>query len=197
MYLFKIHSSPLGNVQYCSVPSGEAFLQIRKSTVIGFGGSSTGRGIFTLKPIPPGTWITSYAPTAPFHLARSTSSSDYILRTVRNNTAVQVDGALCPLGLGKIIQDGSFPLIIAQEKFGSLVKSRLNCEWVNREGEIWFKSTRAIRAGEELFTRYTRDNSYWTVQYTSEQLQAIKTALMSAPGSSLEDAERVIRRIKL
>lgn len=150
-----------------------------------------------MKPIPPGTWITSYAPTAPFHPARSTSSSDYILRTVRNNTTVQVDGALCPLGLGKIIQDGSFPFIIAQEKFGPLVKARLNCEWLNREGEIWFKSTRAISAGEELFTRYTRDNSYWTVQYTLEQLQIIKTALMSTPGSSLEDAERVIRRIEL
>ena len=113
--LCKIHRSPYGNVQYCSVPSGDAFLQIRKSTVVDFGGSSTGQAVFTVKPITPDTWITSYAPTAPFHQARSTNSSDYILRTVRNNVTVQVDGALCPLGLGQVIQDGSFPFIIAHK----------------------------------------------------------------------------------
>ena len=50
-----------------------------------------------------------------------------------------------------------------------MVKARLNCEWLNRDGEIWFKSTRAINAGEEFFTQYTLDNLYWTVQYTTQQ----------------------------
>lgn len=165
--------------------------------MVGFGGVSTGRGVFTLKPIPPNTWITSYAPTAPFHPATPYSSSDYVLKTIRNNVAMEVDGALCPLGLGKIIQDGSFPFTVAREKFGQLVKARVNCEWLIRGGEIWFKSTRAIRAGEELFTRYTHDNSYWTMQFTSEQLGFVRTALMSAPGNTLEDAESIIRSIHL
>ena len=149
--------------------------------MVGFGGVSTGNGLFTLKAIPPNTWITSYAPIAPFHPAASQcSSSDYVLKVIRNNVALEVDGALCPLGLGKIIQDGTFPFVFAREKFGHLVKARINCEWLIRGSEIWFKRTQTIRAGEELFTRYTHDNFYWTAEFTSEQLGFIRTALISA-----------------
>ena len=92
---------------------------------------------------------------------------------------------------------GTFSFVFAREKFGHHVKARINCEWLIRGSEIWFKSTQTIRAGEELFTRYTHDNFYWTAEFTSEQLGFIRTALISASENTLKDAESIIRNIHL
>ena len=183
--------------KYKTIETGEAFLQIRPSTVIGVGGHSTGNGVFTIKKIPDSTWITSYAPLAPMRTGRHHPPSDYILKTTRNGKEVEVDGSLCPLGIGQIVQDGSFPFCLAQEKYSSLMKSRVNCEIGDRDGEIWLKTTRTIDPGEELLTRYSHDNSYWSLQFLSHHLQAIRNALLGASGSSLLEAETVIRSINL
>lgn len=183
--------------KYSAVPTGEAFLQIRTSRVVGFGGRSTGNGVFTLKEIPALTWITSYAPLAPICTGsgRNHPPSDYILRTRRHDIEMEIDGSLCPLGIGRIIQDGSFPYCLAQEKFSALVRSRVNCEIVDRDGEIWFRSSRIINAGEELLTRYSHDNSYWSLQFSTSQIQVIRNALLTSRDGSLAEAEAIIRSL--
>lgn len=122
---------------YKTTQTGEQFLQIKQCRIVGISGSSTGLGLFTLKEIPQNTWITSYAPLAPIRLGHGHESSDYIIKTIRDGCEVEVDGKLCPLGLGQLVQDGSFPFILAPEKFSPLIKSRINCELANRDGEIW------------------------------------------------------------
>lgn len=193
--MYNLHSS-LQN-KYRAVPTGEAFLQIRLSEVVGFGGSSTGNGVFTLKEIPELTWITSYAPLAPVRTGRNHAQSDYILQTRRNDKEVEIDGSLCPLGIGRIIQDGSFPYCLAQEKFSALIRSRVNCGIADRDGEIWFRSTRTIHAGEELLTRYSHDNSYWSLQFSRPQIQAIRNALLTAHDGSLVEADIIIRSLDI
>lgn len=182
---------------YKTLETGEAFLQIRPSMVIGVGGQSTGNGVFTMKKIPESTWITSYAPLAPVRIGRHHAPSDYILKTTRNSKEVEIDGSLCPLGIGQIVQDGTFPFCLAHDKFSSLIKSRVNCEIGDRDGEIWLRSTRAIGPGEELLTRYSHDNSYWSLQYSKQDLQAIRNALLSSSGGSVVEAETIIRNINL
>lgn len=183
--------------KYTAIQTGESFLQIRMSRVVGIGGSSTGNGVFTLKDIPANTWITSYAPLAPIRSGRNHAQSDYILKTRRNDKEVEIDGGLCPLGIGRIIQDGSFPYCLAQEKFSALIKSRINCEIADRDGEVWFRSTHQINAGEELLTRYSHDNSYWCLQFHREQLDTIRVALLSANSSSSIEADNIIRSLDL
>jgi len=161
--------------------------------VVGLGGCNTGNGIFTLKAIPVDTWITSYAPFAPIRRGSNHPHSDYIIKTIRNQTEVEIDGSLCPLGIGKIIQDGTFPFCLAPEKFSSLIKARTNCAISDREGEIWMKSTRTILAGEELLTKYSHDSSYWYLQFSSAQIQAIRQALLTSPSASLSDAQAIIK----
>lgn len=77
------------------------------------------------------------------------------------------------------------------------MKSRVNCEIGERNGEIWLRSTRPIEAGEELLTRYSHDNSYWSLQYSAQQLGAIRRALLDSPDGSIAEAETVIRNIDL
>lgn len=178
---------------YKTVETGEAFLQIRPSIIVGIGGHSTGMGLYTLKKIPENTWITSYAPTAPVRLGQNQSQSDYVLTTVRDSCKVEIDGKLCPLGLGRIIQDGSFPFALAPEKFSALIKTRLNCQWANRDGEIWFKSTRTVLPGEELLTRYSHDNSYWNMQFSDKELHCLRQALLSSTDGSLSEGEIILR----
>ena len=62
-----LHNSFL-TVSKCSSETAESHLQLRESTVIGLGGRSTGKGVCTLKPIPPDIWVCAYATTAPFQL---------------------------------------------------------------------------------------------------------------------------------
>lgn len=148
-------------------------------------------GLFTLKEIDMGRWITSYAPLARVHLGHSHSTSDYIIKTTRDGSEVEIDGKLCPLGLGGLIQDGTFPFFLANEKFGSLIKQRTNCEWALRDGEIWFRATRNVLAGEELLTKYSHDNSYWTAIFSKSQQQELRLALMKA--NNLLEAETILR----
>ena len=96
-------------VSKCSSETAESHLQLRESTVIGLGGWSTGKGVFTLKPIPPDTWVCAYAPTAPFELRGSHEDDlgDYLLTARWENKLVFVDGRKCSLGLGKLLNDGN------------------------------------------------------------------------------------------
>lgn len=191
-----INSSSLQN-KYMAIQTGEAFLQIKSSRVVGLGGSSTGNGVFTFKQIPAHTWITSYAPLAPLRSGRNHDHSDYMLKTRRNGREVELDGSLCPLGIGRIIQDGTFPYCLSQETFSALIKSRVNCQIADRDGEIWFRSTREINAGEELLTQYSHDNSYWSLQFSRQQLDTIRLALLNAHSGSLAEAEAIIRSLDL
>ena len=191
--LFNHSSDPCQN--YKTVHTGEAFLQVRPSLVVGLGGAHTGNGIFTLKEIPASTWVTSYAPLAPVRMIGRWEQSDYILKRTKNGREVEVDGSLCPLGLGKIIQDGSFPLCLA-DNFSRLLATRVNCEISDRDGEVWLKSTRAIQSGEELLTRYSHNNSYWKVQFSAQELQRIQSALINCSGNNLLEAEEIIRQFR-
>lgn len=146
-----------------------------------------------MKGIPQGKWITSYAPLAPIRLGHGHDCSNYIIKTIRNGCEFEVDGKLCPIGLGQLVQDGSFPFILALERFSPLIKSRVNCELANRDGEIWYRSTRYILAGEELYTKYSHDNSYWTLQFSKLQLDSLRKALLTAANGTLAEAERILR----
>lgn len=182
---------------YKTIKTGEAFLQLRSSKVVGLGGNSTGNGVFTLKKIPANTWLTSYAPLAPVRVGRH-PGSDYIIKTtIRNGTEVEIDGTLCPLGIGNKIQDGSFPFCLVPERYSALIKKRVNCEIADRDGEVWLRSTCVIAAGDELLTRYSHDNSYWYLQFSKPQLKGIRQALLSSTTNSLHEAEAIIRTYKM
>ena len=191
--LFNHRSDPCHN--YKTVHTGEAFLQVRPSLVVGLGGANTGNGLFTLKEIPATTWVTSYAPLAPVRIGREHQQSDYILKTTKNGREVEIDGSLCPFGLGKIVQDGSFPFCLA-DNFSRLVTTRVNCEITDRDGEVWLRSIRAILPSEELLTRYSHDNSYWKVQFSAQELQTIQSALLNCSGNNLLEAEEIIRNLR-
>lgn len=158
---------------------------------------STGSGLFTLEDIPDKTFITSYAPLAPVYSGRQHVQSDYIVQTTWNGTEVEVDGNLCPLGLGKIVQDGSFPFCLLPEKFSTQIKTRLNCEMVERDGEIWMRSTRHIKAGNELLSRYSHDNSYWCLQFSLDQLRKIRRALSCNTINTIAEAEAIIKTCEI
>ena len=106
---------------------------------------------------------------------------------------MEIDGALCPLGIGKKIQDGSFPFCLVPEKYSALIKRRVNCMIADRDGEIWLKSTRDIAAEEEILTKYSHDNSYWYLQFSKAQLSGIRQALLSSTTNSLQEAESIIK----
>lgn len=173
--------------------------QVSQSEVVGIGGQSTGDGVFTLKNIPPNCWLTSYAPLAPLRAGHNHTGSDYIIKTTSNNgTEVEIDGSLCPIGIGCKVQDGTFPLFLLPEKYSVLLKKRVNCEIADRDGEVWLKSTRAITAGEELLTRYSHNNSYWTLHSQFQpHLQGIRDALAQSTTNSLEEAENIIKNYKM
>lgn len=139
--------------------------------------------------------MTSYAPLAPVRIGRGHEQSDYILKTTKDGREVEIDGSLCPLGLGKIVQDGSFPFCLA-DRFSRLVSTRVNCDITDRDGEVWLRSTRVIQPGEELLTRYSHNNSFWTVQFSPEELETIKTALFNCSGNNVLEAEEIIRNLR-
>jgi len=182
-------------LSYKTISTGEQYLQVRKSSVVGISGCSTGFGLFTLKSIQQGQFITSYAPLAPIRSARSdVSDSDYVLKTSLGGAEVEIDGELCPIGIGQRIQDGSFPFYLAPEKFSGLLKTRVNCEFTRRDSCIWFKATRPILAGEELFVRYSHDNSYWTNRFRNDPalLPSLRTSLLTASEGTLAEAENIL-----
>jgi len=120
--------------KYKTIQTGEQFLQAKSSMVVGISGNSTGMGLFTLKEIQQGKWITSYAPLAPVRIGHNYDDSNYIIKTTRDGSEVEIDGKLCPLALGCMVQDGTFPFILALEKFPSLIKSLINYEWLPEMG---------------------------------------------------------------
>ena len=68
------------------------------------------------------------------------------------------------------------------------------CELANRDGEIWYRSTRDFLAAEELYTKYSHDNSYWNLQFSTEQLQSLRQALLTASNyPTFSEAQRIIR----
>ena len=183
--------------KYETVPCGDAYLKISKSQVVGFWGSDTGLGLFTLKPIPKNTYICAYAPTASMQAA-SNQEGDYVIDVSLGEKVVSVNGAQNPyeIGLGIYINDGSFPFFLVPSKFSRLVASRVNCEYSKRGDEVWIKSKRAICAKEELLISYSANGSYWRTIFTADQLSIVKDAL-SRCGSTLEEANECIRNIDI
>lgn len=166
-------------------------MQVQKSKVPGISNFNTGKGLFTIKDIPNGAWVTSYTQTAA--VVTATNLLSFILRGKR----VQLDGSKCSLGLGRIIQDGSFPLCLAPEKYANVIKRRVNVKWFLRGDEIWFKSLRDIKAGEELLTVYADDNSYWTGEFTQQTMLGLRTAFLNEPRNDVQTAEDIIRHFHL
>ena len=182
---------------YTPVHTAEGHLQVRPSRCVGIGGQSTGDGLFTVKPIQPDTFVCAYAPTAPvrrFHLQRQ---GDYLI-TCQGGDTVDVDDAenAFETGLGRICNDGAFPLALVRSKFAKIIDDRVNCKFVKRDGEVWIKSNRYIRANEELMVCYTEDLRYWKSIFSDDQLQRMKMALQSCP-STLRDAERPIAALAI
>lgn len=137
--------------------------QASQSGVVGIGGHSTG-DVFTLKKKASNCWIASYEPLAPLSVGHNHTFSDYIIKsTASNGTEVEIDGSLCPIGIGCQVKDGTFLLFLLSEKYSVLIKKWVNCEIADRDGEVWLRSTRDITAGGELLTRYSHSNTYWAL----------------------------------
>ena len=101
----------------------------------------------------------------------------------RSDYSVDIHGNenIYETGLGRICNDGSFPLALMRSKFANIINDRVNCKFVKRNGDVWIKSKLYIRENEELLICYADDLSYWKSMFSSEQLQRIKEALRSCP----------------
>ena len=145
--------------------------------MIGVGGVDTGLGLFTLKEIPPNTFVCSYAPTA--SLRATTQCGDYAMELTVGGERISINGQEneYEIGLGIYANDGTFPFNLVGEKFSRSVTERINCKFSKRNNEVWLKSTRPIHANEELLVSYTPDGSYWTSLFTQDQLDKIKRRL--------------------
>ena len=184
-------------MKYETVPCGDAHLKISQSKVVGFGGSDTGLGLFTLKPIPKNTYICAYAPTASMQFC-SNQEGDYVIDVPFGEKVVSVNGAQNPyeIGLGVYINDGSFPFFLVPSKFSKLVASRVNCEFSKRGDEVWVKTKRDILAKEELLISYSANGSYWRSIFTADQLPLVKDAL-SRCGCTIDEANECISNIEI
>ena len=80
------------------VKTGEAFLQVRPSLVVGVGGEDTGLGLFTLRKIPRDRYVCAYAPTA--NLRESHLDGDYVIEMTFKDKNISVDGKQNTLELG-------------------------------------------------------------------------------------------------
>ena len=145
---------------------------MRPSRCIGIGGQSTGDGLFLVKPIQPDTFFCAYAPTAPVRCFDPQRQGDYLITCQREGDAVDVDGAENEFetGLGRIGNNGVFPLALVRSKFAKIIDDRVNCKFAERNGEVWVKSKRYIRANEELLVCYTEDLRYWKSIFSDDQL---------------------------
>lgn len=185
--------------QYSPVRTSEGYLQVRESEVVGFGGASTGDGLFTLKDIPRNQFICAYAPGAVVRRHNPLRTGDYLIVVqLDGETRVDIDGSenRFEIGLGRICNDGSFPYALNRAKFSKIIDRRVNCEFTKRKGEVWVRSKRHIRANEELLVCYTEDCSYWKALFTDHQLSLIKGALQACE-PNLQDANRAIRNLRL
>lgn len=179
-----------------TVKTGEAFLQVRRSSVVGVGREDTGLGLYTLKKIPRDTHVRACAPTA--NLRELRRDGDYVIEMTFKDQIISVDGKQNPfeLGLGIFCNDGSFPLSLAKAKFSKIIAQRVNCEFSKWGDEVWIKTIREVDAGEELLVCYADDQSYWTSIFSSDDLAKIATALASC-GATLQEAEDCIWNLQL
>ena len=115
--------------QNSPLSTAEGHLQVRESRCVGIGGQSTGDGLFTIKPIPAGTFICSYAPTAVVRRHNGNRSGDYLITVEGPGFPVDLDGAenQYETGLGRIANDGTFPFALVRSKFTRLINPRVNC----------------------------------------------------------------------
>ena len=189
--LYSSSSHPKDEAHYRTTETGEAYLYVSKSEVVGVGGFDCGLGLFTLKEIPRNTFICSYAPTAT--LRTTTQDGDYAMELTIGGDKISINGQEneYEIGLGIYANDGTFPFNLIGEKFSRIVAERVNCEFTKRNNEVWLRSTRPIHANEELLVCYTPDGSYFTSLFTQVQLEQIKEALVRC-GPTLKDAEDAI-----
>lgn len=124
------------------------------------------------------------------------ASSDYLLSFQLRGNRVQLDGSKCYLGLSQIIQDGSFPLCLAPEKYTNVIKRCVNVKWFLRGEEISFKSLQEIKAGDELLTVYSEDNSYWTGEFM-QTMSGLCQAFLNEFGNDVQTAADIIRHFQL
>ena len=181
--------SPVGSqTPYNKTPSGEAYLYVSKSRVVGVGNADTGLGLFTYEDIPKNTYVCSYAPTA--SLKSTPQDGDYAMQLTVAGERISVNGKENPneIGLGIFANDGSFPLSLVPEKFSRLVSARVNCEFSKRDSEVWIKTTRDVKKKEELLVCYSSNGSYWNSLFNHNQIREIKEALLRC-GPTLRDAE--------
>ena len=135
---------------YNKTPSGEAYLYVSKSRVVGVGNADTGLGLFTYEDIPKNTYVCSYAPTA--SLKSTPQDGDYAMQLTVAGERISVNGKENPneIGLGIFANEGSFPLSLVPEKFSRLVSARVNCEFSKRDNEVWIKTTRDVKKKDYL-----------------------------------------------
>lgn len=176
--------------------TGEAYLCLKQSNVVGIGGASTGLGLFTLKEIPPNTFVCAYAPTAT--LRRNQQDGDYAIELTIGGRRISVNGQenTFEIGLGMFVNDGTFPFSLVPGKFSRQVTERINCEFAKRDSEVWIRSTKAIKAKQELLVQYSHDNSYWNSIFSAEQLERVKHALTQC-GSLIHEAEEAICHVEI
>ena len=79
--------------------------------------------MFTVKPIPAGTFICSYTPTAVVRHHNGNQSGDYLSTIEGSGFPMDLDGAenQYETGRGRIANDGTFPFALARSKFARLI----------------------------------------------------------------------------
>ena len=83
--------SPVGSqTPYNKTLSGEAYLYVSKSRVVGVGNADTGLGLFTYEDIPKNTYVCSYAPTA--SLKSTPQDGDYAMQLTVAGERISVNG---------------------------------------------------------------------------------------------------------
>ena len=164
--------------------------------MVGIGGASTGLGLFTLKEIPANTFTCAYAPTAT--LSPNEQDGDYTMELTIGGQRISTNGQenTFEIGLGLYVNDGTFPFSLVPGKFSRQVTERINCEFAKRDSEVWIRSTKAIKAKQELLVQYAHDHSYWTSIFSAEQLDRVKHGLTQC-GSTILEAEEAICHVEI
>ena len=176
--------------------TGEAFLYVDKSSVVGVGNVDTGLGLYTHAKIPKNVFVCAYAPTATLKTSRQEGDYAMELTIAGERISVNSQENAFEIGLGIFCNDGSFPFSLLPEKFSRIVSERVNCEFAKRDNEVWIKSTREIQPKEELLVCYSPDGSYWKSLFSTNQLEMIKEALRQC-GPSLREAENAFSSLTI
>ena len=182
--------------QNSPLSAAEGHTQVRKSRCVGIGRQSTGDGLFTVKPIPAGTFICSYAPTTTIRCRNGNRSGDYLITVEGPGFPLDLDGAenQYETGLGRIANEGTIPFALIKLKFARLINQLVNCVFAKRKGNVWLK--RAIQANEELLVYYTEGLSYWRANFADQQLGRIREELQQCE-ATLRDAGQAIRSLTI